>query len=159
MITNNTHEELEKWFKKIKAFAVEMAYEAELPQYLFLLRTDRVVQPIVMEGNPQAVLYHILQHEKPEAFVMVCEARYKVCECDEVHTPDGGCVEQIRHGEIAQDINNPEALVILGMARGGKPRVEMAHITGAIPDRDIEDWQEDGTFRGALAEIAMEAMA
>jgi hypothetical protein len=158
MATNSGHERLEMWFKEVKAFAVDMAYEAVVPQQLFLLRSDGLVQGGIMDGDPQGMLYHILKKEKPEAFVMVCEARYKVCECDEVHTPDEGCTEQTRRGEIAEDVNNPEALVVIGMARGGEPRVEMAKITGTIPDRDVEDWQEDGAFKGALAEIAMEVM-
>lgn len=156
MIPNT--ERLDMWFDQIKNVAVEMAYEEEVPQQLFLLRPGGLVQGGTMEGDPQLMLYHILKKEQPEGFVMLCEARYKVCGCDEMHIPDEGCTGDIRRGEIADDTSNPEALVIIGMVRGGEPRVEMAKITGDIPDRDIEDWKADGAFKGALAEIAMEMM-
>ena len=111
-----------------------------------------------MEGDPQEMLQHILSREQPDGFVMVCEARYKICECADKHGPDIGCVATEKRGSIANDVNNPEALLVLGMMRGSTPRIEMAQITGEIPDRDIGDWSEDGAVKGALAEIAMEVM-
>jgi hypothetical protein len=155
---NPNIEHLDMWFDQIKAVAVEKAYDTEVPMQLFLLQPDGTMEGGGMEGNPQIMLYNILKTHQPEGFVMVCEARYKKCDCDDKHGPDAGCTTDIQRGDISDNVNNPEALIVFGMVRGGQPRIEMADITGEIPDRDIDEWKEDGSFTGALAEIAMEVM-
>ena len=156
MIPNT--ERLDMWFDQVKEVAVEMAYDMEVPMQLFLLRPNGLVEGGPIEGDVQFVLHHLLKREQPEGFVLVCEARYKVCECDDEHGPDTGCTGDVQRGDISNNVNNPEALIVFGMVRGGQPRIEMAEITGEIPDRDIDDWKEDGAFTGALADIAMEVM-
>jgi hypothetical protein len=156
MIPNT--ERLDMWFEQVKNVATEMAYDIEVPMQLFLLRSDGLVEGGSLEGDPQLMLHHILNREQPEGFVMVCEARYKVCECYEMHGPHTGCTDNVQRGDISNNVDNPEALIVFGMVRGGQPRIEMAQITGEIPDRDIDDWKEDGAFTGALADIAMEVM-
>jgi hypothetical protein len=149
---------LDFWFDHVKNVAVELAYGTEVAMQMFLLQPNGRVDGGPMEGDPQVMLQHILSREQPDGFVMVCEARYKICECADKHGPDIGCVATEKRGSIANDVNNPEALLVLGMMRGSTPRIEMAQITGEIPDRDIGDWSEDGAVKGALAEIAMEVM-
>lgn len=149
---------LDFWFDHVKHVAVELAYDAEIAMQMFLLQPDGRVDAGPMEGDPQTMLRYILKKERPDGFVMVCEARYKVCECVDMHGPEEGCTGTTPRGSIASDAKNPEALLVLGMMRGSTPRIEMAEITGEIPDRDIGDWTEDGTVKGALAEIAMEGM-
>jgi len=149
---------LDFWFDHVKNVAVGLAYDTEVNMQMFLLQPNGRVDVGPMEGDPQVMLQHILNREQPDGFVLVCEARYKICECTNAHGPEQGCSETEKRGSIASDANNPEALVILGMMRGNTPRIEMAQITGEIPDRDIGDWSEDGAVKGALAEIAMEVM-
>ena len=149
---------LDFWFDHVKNVAVVLAYGSEVAMQMFLLQPDGLVDGRPMVGDPQVMLHHILSRERPDGFVMVCEARYKVCECADKHGPEQGCTETVQRGSIANDVNNPEALLVLGMMRGSTPRIEMAEITGEIPDRDIGDWKEDGAVKGALAEIAMEVM-
>ena len=149
---------LDFWFDHVKNVAVGLAYDTEVAMQMFLLQPNGRVDGGPMEGDPQVMLQHILSREQPDGFVMVCEARYKICECADKHGPDIGCVATEKRGSIANDVNNPEALLVLGMMRGSTPRIEMAQITGEIPDRDIGDWSEDGAVKGALAEIAMEVM-
>ena len=149
---------LDFWFDHVKNVAVGLAYDTEVAMQMFLLQPNGRVDGGPMEGDPKVMLQHILSREQPDGFVMVCEARYKICECADKHGPDIGCVATEKRGSIANDVNNPEALLVLGMMRGSTPRIEMAQITGEIPDRDIGDWSEDGAVKGALAEIAMEVM-
>ena len=149
---------LDFWFDHVKNVAVGLAYDTEVAMQMFLLQPNGRVDGGPMEGAPQVMLQHILSREQPDGFVMGCEARYKICECADKHGPDIGCVATEKRGSIANDVNNPEALLVLGMMRGSTPRIEMAQITGEIPDRDIGDWSEDGAVKGALAEIAMEVM-
>jgi hypothetical protein len=149
---------LDFWFDHVKNVAVELAYGTEVAMQMFLLQPNGRVDGGPMEGDPQVMLQHILSKERPDGFVLVCEARYKICECADKHGPEQGCTDTVQRGSIANDVNNPEALLVLGMMRGSTPRIEMAQITGEIPDRDIGDWSEDGAVKGALAEIAMEVM-
>ena len=149
---------LDFWFDHVKNVAAALAYDTEVAMQMFLLQPNGRVDGGPMEGDPKVMLQHILSREQPDGFVMVCEARYKICECADKHGPDIGCLATEKRGSIANDVNNPEALLVLGMMRGSTPRIEMAQITGEIPDRDIGDWSEDGAVKGALAEIAMEVM-
>jgi hypothetical protein len=155
---NKDEARLDFWFDHVKNVAVELAYDTEVAMQMFLLQPNGRVDSGPMQGDPQVMLQYILNKERPEGFVMVCEARYKVCECADKHGPEEGCTGTEQRGSIANDVNNPEALLVIGMMRGSTPRIEMAEITGEIPDRDVGDWKEDGAVKGALAEIAMEVM-
>ena len=115
--------------------AREIARREEHQPIVMLVHGD-VVTPVWLQGGlPRDILPLVLERQQPDAYVLVVEARLRA----------GG--QPAYDGEIANNPQNPEALVIVASPRGGPARSWMANIWPAQRgEREVGVWQDPETM-------------
>ncbi len=114
-----------------------IAKAAEHAPIVMLIHGEEVV-PTLMAGAPGDILPRVLANNQPDAYVLVLEARFQAA---------GGISPTA--GEIANNPENAEALLMVACTRGGRPRTWMANIWPAElraarrrGEREVGLWQE-----------------
>ncbi len=129
--------------------AREIARSAEHAPLVMLITGGEVV-PTLMRGPPRDILPQVLATTQPDAYVLVIEGRFRA-----------GGHPPAYDGEIADNPDNSECLVMIACARGGPARSWMANIWPATEraarrrgEREIGVWQDPETaglgFAGGL---------
>lgn len=126
-----------------------IAKSAEHAPIVMLIHGEEVV-PTLMAGAPGDILPRVLANQQPDAYVLVLEARIQA----------GG---DPAPGEIANNPENPEALLMVACVRGGRPRTWMANIWPAElraarrrGEREVGVWQEPPEDLGVMGSLVIE---
>jgi len=111
------------------------SHEEHQPILLLFTKTskgDIHTLPVSISGHPGNAVPEILRRAQPDAYVLVTEARYKMCQPEDIET--------FRAGDIASNPDNPELLMLIVAERYHAPTVWKANITSQGTKRRIAEW-------------------
>ena len=122
---------LDEMVTMVQQQAREIARREEHQPLVMLLKGDDVI-PVFMRGDlPRNVLPRVLAGEQPEAYVSIMEAR-------------SSYRRAAYEGEISDNPENPELLVMVACERGGTARLWTANIRPSDNpgEREVGLWEE-----------------
>ena len=131
----------------VKDTAPEIARN-ENHEGIAMLIVNGEVEVYDIHTNPRDAMPQILNENQPDAYVLITEVRFlsiPLGQEDVYLGPD------YQTGEIANNLDNPSALMISAAMRGSTFRHLMAEASTERFPRDFKDWEEADSVTGTLA--------